>query len=302
MNTEKEISEALAGGYLLADVTIRRFSGFKKDKAASVKVTHDAGATNNSAKVVKDVLAGARAELKEVAATQDAIRSFLYTNTLPWSASNDGRTTGARLLPAVKSIDFLKTYKVMHTAYVVALADFIAVYDSRRAQAMQNLAGLANPNDYPDKVEIETMFAVDIDLSPVPAPTDFNRLSVPIELSTVLGDRIAKQQGKAMENAMTDLSDRIVTELKRMATQLGKHGKGEKTRLYGSLLGNMEGLADLLRSSNFANDEGLDKLADKLAECTQYDLETIKANPTIAAKVAVMASEITNDIESDLYF
>jgi hypothetical protein len=64
----------------------------------------------------------------------------------------------------------------------------------------------------------------------------------------------------------------------------------------------MEGLADLLRSSNFANDEGLDKLADKLAECTQYDLETIKANPTIAAKVAVMASEITNDIESDLYF
>jgi len=302
MTNNTDMAQALAGGYLLADTTIRKFSGFIKDKAASEEVTARAGATHNAAKVQKDLLAGARAELKEVGATQAAIRQFLYTQTLPWNSSSDGTGRGPRLLSAAKSIEFLKQFKVMHTAYVVALDSFLNVYGARRAQAMQNLGSLANPDDYPDLNDIASMFAVDLDLSPVPAPTDFDRLAVPAALSESLGNIIAKKQNQAMENAMNDLSDRIVVELKRMAVQLGKKAAGEKTQLYATLLTNMESLTSLLRSSNFANDTKLDELADRLGECTKHDIETLKAHPEVAGEVAKVAVQITSDIEDDLYF
>lgn len=300
--TNNAMAEALAGGYLLADVTIRRFAGFKKDKLASAEVCQNHGTTTNAAKVQKDLLAGARAELKEVAATQDAIRSYLYTNTLPWNASSDGRNSGSRLLPTSKSLTFLKDFKVMHNAYVVALTNFLSVYDQRRQQAMLNLGTLADINDYPDAAEIAGMFAVDIDINPVPSPTDFSRLSIPAPLADSLGNIIAKKQDTAMRNALADLNERIVSELKRMATQLGKFGKGEKTRLYASLVDNMTGLTDLLRHSNFASDAKLDELADRLEKCTRHDIKTIKANPTVATEIAAQAVAITSDIEAELYF
>lgn len=300
--SNEDISQALAGNYLLVDVTIRRFSGFKKDKQASEDVTAHAGAQHNAAKVVKDILAGARNELKEVNATQDAIRSYLYNHTLPWSSSVSGRNTGARLLAAAESINFLKHYKTLHTEYTKALNDFVAAYASRKSEAMQNLGSLADPSDYPDVSEMGSFFAVDLDMNPVPATSDFSRLAIPAALTQALGDRIAGQQKVAMDNAMKDLSERIVTELKRMAVQLGKFGDGEKTRLYGSLIDNMKGLVSLLRSSNFSNDQRLDELADRLTECTKHDIATIKNNVTVAKDISLKASAISSDIENDLYF
>jgi len=205
-------------------------------------------------------------------------------------------------LAASESIGFLQHYKVLHTAYTKALNDFIGAYSSRKAEAISNLGSLANPDDYPDVSELNELFAVNLDMNPVPATTDFERLTIPAEVAQALGNRIAGQQQVVLDNAMKDLSDRIVTELKRMATQLGKFSDGEKTRLYGSLIDNMSGLVALLRSANFTKDAKLNELADRLSECTKHDIKTIKANVSVAKQVAVTANEITADIENDLYF
>ncbi len=298
-----DMAQALTSNYMLVDTTIRRFGGFKKDKQASEDVTRNAGATSNSAKVTKDLLAGARAELSNVTTKQAAVRDYLKRMTLPWSSNGEGRSnTGARLLAVAKSIEFLSGYKHLHTDYAVALSEFLAVYDVRRAQAMQNLNALADPSDYPSRDEVEQLFSVDLEMIPVPAPSDFSRLAVPAALSESLGGIIAKKQTKAMENAMSDLNERIVAELKRMAVVLGKHGAGEKTRIYGSLVSNLSGLVGLLKSSNFSNNERLDELADKLGECTAYDIATIKANPTIAADIAQKAVMLTDEIENEVFF
>jgi hypothetical protein len=297
-----DISAALSGNYLLADVSLRRFSGFKKDNAASEAVTVNAHATANSAKVIKDLLSGARNELKDVVSAQDAIRAYLYNNTLPWSANTDGRKMGARLLPAVKSIDFLKHYKTLRTVYEHALADFLSVYDLRRQEAMRNLGSLADPNDYPTRDEITTQFGVDLNVQPVPAATDFSRVAIPAQVAEALGARAAGIYKQSLDNAMQDLSDRLLAELKRMAVQLGKFGAGEKTKLYSSLIDNMRALVELVKATNYANDTKINELVDRLAELTQHDIKTLRANATVASDIAAKAVELSNDIEADLYF
>ena len=108
-----EISDTLTGNYLLVDYTGSRWSARKTDKKASNEVTTANGARSDSARVVKDLMAGARDELKAVGTSQDAIRNYVYSVTLPWSTNQGKRQTGARLLPVADSFEFMQNYKQM---------------------------------------------------------------------------------------------------------------------------------------------------------------------------------------------
>lgn len=296
-----ELSDTLTNNYLLIDVNIRRYTGKRTDQEASTKVTTSSGAATNSAKVVKDLMAGARGELKAVASAQDNLRTYVYNHTLPWTSASEGRKTGARLLAVSDSLDFLARYKQLLTAYETALADFLSVYEVRKAQAMTNLGTLANPDDYPDVNSIASSFGITIDMVPCPAVSDFNRLAIPAEVATALGNRLAKQQETQVNNAMKDLGKRLVEELGRMATQLGKFGAGEKTKLYGSLITNMRGLVRLLKNSNFTDDNEITMLTERLDELVRYDIDVIKNNSTLAKEISIQADSIAADIEEVFY-
>jgi len=302
MNEQTELSQEISNNYLLVDIVLRRFSGMKKDKEASAEVTSTHQAAANSAKVIKDILAGARAELKDVSAAQESIRAYLYRSTLPWSASTGGRKVGARLLPTVKSFDFLSQYRYLLVEYNTALASFLGAYSTRVQEAMANLGTLAKASDYPDMAEIQDQFGVDLDMSPVPAVTDFARMAVPVKVAEYLSERLAKRQSASMENAMQDMSDRIVSQLKRIVTQYTKVATGEKTKMFASLTDNMVGIVELLKASNFANDKGLTELADRLTELTVHDVSVVKNSVSVADTLASKAKVMLDDIEGDMYF
>lgn len=299
MNTE--LSDTLASNYLLIDVVIRRWTGRKTDQDASQQVTTSSGAANNSAKVVKDLLASARGEWKAVASAQDNIRTYVYNNTLPWSAASEGRKTGARLLSVANALEFLARYKLLHAEYDTALTDFLKVYVTRRDEAMMNLGTLAKASDYPTSEEIAAAFDISIDMVPCPAVGDYDRLSIPAPVATALGQRLAKQQEAQVNNAMKDLGQRITVELKRMATQLGKFADGEKTKLYASLITNMRGLVGLLRNSNFTDSEDIALLTEQLNDITKHDIDTIKNNSTLAKDISIKANDIASTIEEVFY-
>lgn len=299
MNTE--LGEALASNYLLVDVVIRRWTGRKTDQAASQQVTTSSGAASNSAKVVKDLLASARSEWKAVASAQDNLGGYVRNSTLPWTSVSEGRKSGARLLSVANSLEFLARYKTLLNECELALADFLKVYAVRRDEAMRNLGTLANPADYPDVDEIAKAFSVTLDMVPCPAVGDYERLSIPAPIATALGNRLAKQQEVQVHNAMKDLGQRLAVELTRMATQLGKFGDGEKTKLYSTLVTNMRGLVTLLKNSNFTNDEDITILTERLDEITQHDIDAIKHSPTLAKDISIKASDIANSIEEVFY-
>jgi hypothetical protein len=66
MTDSTSLNDALASNYLLVSFALRSYSGKVTDKTASNEVIANKGATRDSGKFVKNLLAGADGELKAV--------------------------------------------------------------------------------------------------------------------------------------------------------------------------------------------------------------------------------------------
>lgn len=293
MTDTASINEALSANYLLVDLELRSWSGKKTDKLAGEEITTSKGATKDGAKVIKFLFASADAELAEVGKAGQAVRQFVYSQTLPWSSAVEGAKRGSRLLAATSSFEFLRELNQVKAGYDKAVAALAAVWDTRKAEAIKNLGGLADANDYPDAGDVPALFGTTVDLRPVPSQSDFSRIAVPTALATALGERHAKSSAVHVEVAMAELKEKLLECLNRMANQLGKAGKGEKTRLYDSLVTNLQGMVSMCRTMNVTGNAGINELADRIErELLAKPVEVFRNSKAEAAVVADAAQQI----------
>src|SRR3954468_17041079 len=117
MTDTASINEALSANYLLVDLELRSWSGKKTDKLAGEEITTSKGATKDGAKVIKFLFASADAELAEVGKAGQAVRQFVYSQTLPWSSAIEGAKRGSRLLAATSSFEFLRELNQVKAGY-----------------------------------------------------------------------------------------------------------------------------------------------------------------------------------------
>lgn len=288
-----QLNDALAANYLLVDLELRSWSARSTDKSASDEVITNRGAAAGSGKFIKNLFVGADAELKEVGKKAQLVRQFVYDHSLPWSNNTEGAKRGARLLAATSSIEFLRELNVVKKDYDDAVAVLATVWDARKAQAIINLNGLADANDYPPTDTVVGLFGVTVALNPVPSQNDFQRINVPAPLATALGERHAAAAQVHVDVAMTELRDRLLECVGRMSTQLGKAGAGEKTRLYDSLVTNLQALVGLTRSMNVTGRQEITDLADRIEkELLHQPVEVYRNSAEKAAVVADAAKEI----------
>lgn len=296
MTDTKELNDALASNFLLCSLQIRSWTGRRTDKAASAEMIEAKGAHKESGAFVKNLLANAGAELKAVQQQGAALRHFLYARTLPWTSNSEGVSRGDRLLASAQAMDFLQEFKGQKLEYDSAVKELVGVWDIRVGEAMKNLGMLSDAGDYPSKEELPKMFAVSIDIAPMPAMADFSRLNVPSALATALGNRHASSAQLQVQNAMNDMKDRMLGELERINTQMSKHANGEKTRLYESLITNMQGLVQLTRTMNLTNNPRLTELAERIEQkLLAHPVSVYKDNPSKAAVLASDARDLAVD-------
>ena len=295
--TEKDsINEALAANYMLVEHVLRSWSGRVTDKAVGEEVVANKGAVKGSGKFIKYLFAKADAELLEVQSAGALVRTFIYSKTVPWSGNTDGAKRGPRLIAATQAIDFLRDLNRVKRDYDAAVQKLVLVWQARKVEAIANLNGLADPSDYPDESDVTELFGVTVDLRPVPTMADFTRVNVPSELAIALGQRHAEQEMVHLSNAMDDLKGRLLKELNRMAKQLGKAAAGERTRLYDTLVTNMQGLVPLLRTMNVSKKPELTELADRIErELLTVPVETYRDDKAKATVVAAAAQQIAVD-------
>jgi hypothetical protein len=288
-----QLNEALSANYLLVDLEVRSWSAKRTDKDATNEVINNHQATKDSGKFVKYLFAGADAELTEVNKRAQVIRQFVYTNTLPWSGNVEGAKRGPRLLPATRSIEFLRELNEVKREYDNAVAALAAVWDQRKATAMAALNTLAKSEDYPDAQSIVGLFGVSVNLLPVPSQSDFSRVNVPSALATALGERHAQAAQVHVEVAMGELKERVLKCIQTMATQLNKAGQGEKTRLYDSLVTNLQSMTGLMRSMNVTNNTAITALADRIEqELLAQPVEVFRNSKEKAQEVGAKAADI----------
>lgn len=297
-----EIAEALASNFMLISLTVRKWSGKSVDRKATEDTLSLNHATAGAGKFIKSAMAGADKELKQCNSDFDAVRTYLYANSLPYSTSS-GNNTGPRLVSTAQSMEVLKGIQERINTAEASINSLLAVYDERRNEAMQNLGALANASDYPTGDELRSMFGVHVDVQPVPATGDFSRTSIPAELAQGLGDRMARQQNAVMQTAIDDIRKRVLTEVKRIAVQMRKYGDGEKTRLYETLTTNITGLVQLLDDSNVSGNSDVDDLVKEIRDslCT-HSISDIKKKPSLATEVAQKAERIAINVDSIEWF
>jgi len=287
------LNNALAGGFLLVDFSLRSWGGTKTNRSVSNEVIAQHGATKDAGRFVTNLLASADVELKVVKNRAGAISNYIYSQTLPWSSNNDGPRRGERLLAATQAIEFLKGLTRVKKEYDLAVGQLAAVWDQRVATAVANLSGIGNAMDYPNASEIPAYFGITIDIKPVPSMADFSRTSVPPEVAQALGQRIATQAQTQMVNALDDLKERLLKELQRVAKQLGKAGAGEKTHLFDSLVTNMQNMVSLIKTMNVTGNPELAALAEKIeTQLLSRPVEAYRNSTAQAAETAKAAEQI----------
>lgn len=305
-NTTSEdasVSSLMASNFLAVTVSVRKWSATTVDADISNELTTSKQATTGAAKVVKSLMAGADSELRAVNSAFDGLRTFVYANTMPYVASNSGSKKGPRLLPVVNSIEFLKRYHDIHAEAVEALDKFCEVYDERKEQALTNQGQMANRTQYPPSDHVRELFGAYLSVQPVPETSDFSRGMIPSNVAKALGSRMQQQQENAMQVAMDDLRTRILQQVQRIAEQLGKVAREEKTRLYSTLIENVRQQVQLLKSSNITSNEQIDHIVERIEKelCT-HDVALYRDNPTLADKTAKSAEDIGKLIDDIDFF
>jgi hypothetical protein len=291
-----DLNEALSSNYLLCELQIRSWSGKATDQDATAEVIQNKQAAKDAGAFTKNLMASAGIELKAIQQKGASLRHFVYSKTLPWSASGDGVKRGARLLASSAAMDFLQEFRGYKQEYDEAVKALIAVWDLRVGQAMQNLGQLACATDYPALNDLPKKFAISIDMEPIPAMSDFTRLNVPAPLATALGNRHAAIAQQQVQNAMNEMRDRMMEELQRIDTQMSKHAAGEKTRLYDSLITNMQGLVQMAKNMNLTNNPKLTELAEKIElRLLAHPVQVYKDDPGKAAVLAHSARELATE-------
>lgn len=289
MTDTQQLNDALAANYLLCDLQLRSWNGKSVDKTASKEILHNKGAVEEGGKFMKNLLAGAATELKAVHQLGTALRTFVYTNTLPWSSSSEGDRRGERIIASSRAMNFLVELRDLKREYDAAVTALVRVWDQRVSEAQRNLGMLANPKDYPSASSLPGLFSVSVDLRPLPIIQDFSRLNIPAQLADSLSDRYQEVASIQFDNAMNDLRERIVDELERINKQMAKHAAGEKTRLYDSLVTNMQGLVQLAKSMNMTGNQRLTELAEKIEQrLLHLPVDAYREDP---AKAAVAAED-----------
>jgi hypothetical protein len=295
------IGEALANNYMLAKLNVRIWSGRKTDKSATAELLADKGAVANAASVVKQLLAGNDAKLKETAAAFTRIRSFFYESTVPWTTASVGAMKGDRLISTVESINFLSDFAKLKNAAIVILNEFILEYDAAVQASAVSLGALYDPSQYPHKAEVAALFGAEMSLNPLPEATDFDRLTnIPAELATGLKGLYERNMEAQMDNALSDIQKRLLVELERMDTQLSKVVAGEKTRLFKSMVTNLKHLTGMTRSLNFAGNPEIEGIADTIEQhLLGYEVDAYKDNAALAGASVTVAKKVMKRINNE---
>lgn len=267
---------------MLANLTISVWNARKLDKKATEEVAEKHNKATPIGRYNKKLLPGEVKSYEKVCKMASAIRDFHYTQTMEYDQ------LGVRLLPAGIYMDYTTKLREMQRDFDRAVEEFLADYDTLKAQARVMLNGLFNEGDYPTIENLRGKFGVQLRVLPFPDADQFGVVLPEEELVGIRQDIEAQAQA-AIENAMRDLWERLYDVVARMSERLSQPNAVFRD----SLVENVREIVDLLPQLNFTEDKRLSELCqqvdDKLAV---HEPDTLRNDPFTRSQAARQATEI----------
>lgn len=286
-----DLTDAVRSTALLADLRVSLWTGERTDKKISAKLKEDAHAVGNTGRYIKNLLAGCDTELRATQAAYIAARKLHHQLTLPWvNNPHAERNTGARLLPNLLFHRYVQEMGVLQRSAKQKLDAFLAEYPALIQQAQANLAGLADPADYPSADEVRNAFKIDIDFQPVPDSQGFHGL--PDAMLDKLSERLRARQERSIAASQADMWSRVREAVEHLLERL-KAGPEQKFR-YHSVEAVRE-LITLLPGFNCAGDARAGAVVEDIKTMLEgISAEDIRKDERVRQDVVSKAQKITD--------
>lgn len=250
---------SLSSSAMLVELSISAWTGRKKDKAASKKVTDENGADAAVASVNKTLLSDCEQLINIKRYIGEARNHVHYHFTMPWS------DTGIRLLPTEMFFEYQRMvthYEALIAAEVDSLIDD---FEYQKSKASARLGTLFNAEDYPTAESLRDKFSFRVNYMPLPDAGDF-RLDIGNEAMREIKDKYEGMYTNKIEQAMQDIWHRVHKSLVAMSSRLGYDDNGKKLIFRDSLIENALDMVDILRKCNVTKDSQMQIMAEKLED------------------------------------
>lgn len=275
------MSHALTERAMVANLSIGIWQGYRLDKEASAKVTAEAGAKSDAARVNKHLVP--KEALAPVVTASGAVRTHFYAKTLPW------RDNGDRILTRQMYMEFIQAHEALVAEFHAAVDHFLDVdYPKAIDQAEFRMGDLFCRADYPAVGELRHRFYANLDIDAVTTSNDFR---VAIDQDHV--DRVKASMEQAAEQrlqaAMADVWKRMGTAISYFQQRMAD----PKAVFRDTTVDNVAELIDLIPGLNVLDDPDIEAvrqmIADKLGGIEAKD---IRKDPELREELAGEAKAI----------
>jgi len=279
----------------LCRLKVRKWVGRKRDKGAAKKAESDHGSVDGTYTAYKKLFAGTEDKLKAVNSVLDSARTRHYQMTLPWSTTgmdDSGRRDGPRLLANTLFMEYITEMGQAKQLVNTKREELREAFPELIKEARRNLGEAFVITDYPTPDDLESMFNLDFEFSPVPDGMDFKGL--PAQQARKLADALTAQRNKCLEGAMQDVWRRMRDVVAKMADRLGD----PKHTFHDTLVSNVRETVDLLTHLNATNDATIESIRQRIEkDLCKHDPNTLRNDLRKRQLTASLAGNILEDMD-----
>ena len=255
---------------MLVSLNIGLFNPKKMDRSVTREVLISKNASANAGAFVKNILPDEA--IKPIQSAAQALRSWVYTQTLPWNDES------FRLLPVAQWDAFTDQLRARIASLNSLVDQFCAQYESHRDRALLQLGALGDAKDYPPLSTVRSKFYVNVNYTPLPDSRDFRLDDMPEEAMSELRANADLRVAEAVNEARNDLYRRLSERLEHIVKRMTEvSAKKEGNRIHGSLLTNLSELCQLIPALNVTKDQELENLRQRvMREIAPFDIDDIR--------------------------
>jgi hypothetical protein len=221
-----------------------------------------------------------------IVSVENEARGYVYSRTLPWNK-------GQQLLPSTRYMEFAAQMRKYETAFYQTVTAFLANYANVMQEAQKVQGTLFDASEYPDLSDIREQFTMRTRYFPLADASDF-RLKVEAEVIEEIKREAEESMKDVLAESMQEPYRRLYEAVARIHTQCAK----PESRIYDSLMNNLDELLDVLPDLNFVGDKKLDALLEECRASISVHPETLRTDPQAKQDVAERAKDILSKMSA----
>lgn len=275
------MTHALTEKAMVMNLSIGIWAGYRLDREATRKVTTDAGASADAARVNKHLVP--KEATAPIVTAQNAVRSHFYDNTLPW------RDNGDRLMTRKLFLTFMPEHEKLKREFTDAVEKFLTVdYPSAIEKAAFRMGSMFNRDDYPPAGVLRGKFYVNLEIDAISTANDFR-----VQIDQEHVDKVKASMEAAAERRFQAATADIWKRMADTVSYFHDRMADPKAVFRDSTVTNISDLLDLIPGLNVLDDPQIETVRAAIAKSFgNLDAKDIRKDPAHRAELAGEAKAI----------